>query len=60
MAAVACPAGPSPAGASLILGQYASNGPSYQVEGAISGLKIYHRALSADEVAERAHNEQAE
>lgn len=40
----------------LVIGQYSSNGPAYQVEGAVTGLNLYHRALTADEVAEKAAN----
>ena len=40
----------------LIVGQYSSNGPQYQVQGAVSGLALYHRALGPDEIA-AAHQE---
>lgn len=54
VAAVVCQVEPAPAGQPLILGQYASNQPDYQVDGALAGLMIYHRALAAEEVAEKA------
>ncbi|NQT17127.1 MAG: hypothetical protein HQ582_30520, partial [Planctomycetes bacterium] len=37
----------------LVVGQYSSQNPSYQVQGGITGLKLYHRALRATEVAEK-------
>ena len=37
----------------LTLGQYSNRNPQYQVIGRIKGLKIYHRALPAGEVAEK-------
>ena len=37
----------------LVIGQYSQQGPQYQVHGAIGGLKILHRALGAEEVAEK-------
>jgi len=37
----------------LVVGQYSGQSASYQVQGGISGLKIYHRALRAAEVAEK-------
>jgi len=36
----------------LVVGQYSHQAASYQVQGAIKGLKIYHRALRAENVAE--------
>jgi hypothetical protein len=36
----------------LVIGQYSHQDPSYQVHGSIRGLKIYHRALPAEEVVE--------
>jgi hypothetical protein len=35
----------------LIIGQYSSQAPQYQVQGAVAGLKIYQRALKAEEIA---------
>ncbi len=35
----------------LVIGQYSHRQPAYQVQGAITGLKIYRRALRASEVA---------
>ena len=35
----------------LVVGQYSSQAPQYQVQGAITGLKVYRRALRAAEVA---------
>jgi hypothetical protein len=36
----------------LHVGQYSAGpAPSFQVTGRIAGLKIYHRALTADEAA---------
>ena len=40
----------------LVVGQYSGNGPAYQVNGDVTGVKIYHRALTAEEVAEKAVN----
>jgi hypothetical protein len=37
----------------LVVGQYSAQSPSYQVQGEISGLKIYHRALRPAEIAEK-------
>ncbi len=40
----------------LHIGQYSARpGEAYQVRGHIAGLKLYHRALSADEIAGEAH-----
>jgi hypothetical protein len=36
----------------LTLGQYSARKESYQVKGGITGVKLYHRALRAAEVAE--------
>ncbi|NUQ66232.1 MAG: hypothetical protein HUU20_27545 [Pirellulales bacterium] len=41
----------------LVLGQYSHQSPSYQVEGKIRELRIYHRALQPEEVAQRAKND---
>jgi len=35
----------------LVLGQYSAQGPNYQVTGQIKDVKIYRRALKAEEVA---------
>ena len=35
----------------LVVGQYSSPAPQYQVSGRISGVKIYRRALKPDEIA---------
>ncbi|OHB86121.1 MAG: hypothetical protein A2V98_19220 [Planctomycetes bacterium RBG_16_64_12] len=37
----------------LVVGQYSSQSPVYQVQGGITRLKLYHRALRAAEVAEK-------
>jgi len=37
----------------LVIGQYSRQADSYQVHGAISGVKIYHRVLRPDEIADR-------
>jgi hypothetical protein len=44
----------------FIIGQYgASPGPEYQVHGQIAGVKIYHRALKAEEAAAGFQEERA-
>lgn len=40
-------------GGPLVVGQYSGQGPPYQVQGGITGLKLYHRALRATEVAKK-------
>ena len=37
----------------LVIGQYSQQGPQYQVQGAIAGLRIFRRALQPEEVAQR-------
>ena len=37
----------------LVLGQYTGHGAPYQVMGGLKGVRVYHRALRAAEVAER-------
>ena len=44
-----CAAWPGP----LVIGQYSQQAPQYQVQGTIPGLIIFHRALQAEEVAQR-------
>ena len=44
---------PTPWTRGLTIGQYSGQGPQYQVDGAVTGLKIYQRALKADEIAEK-------
>ncbi|UCF14790.1 MAG: hypothetical protein JSW59_15370, partial [Phycisphaerales bacterium] len=53
VAAVPCHPNSTPWQGPLFIGQYgAGPGPQYQVRGRISGVKIYRRALRADEVAQ--------
>jgi hypothetical protein len=54
VASVACHSATPALGQSLVIGQYASRGPQYQTNGAVAGLHIYHRALTAEEIAEKA------
>ncbi|MHB8900675.1 MAG: LamG domain-containing protein, partial [Thermoguttaceae bacterium] len=51
VASAACRASLPASGLPLVIGQYGSRGPDYQVDGAVAGLKIYHRALAAEEIA---------
>jgi len=52
VASVPCQANSTPWEGSLFIGQYgAGPGPQYQVRGRIVGVKIYRRALRAEEVA---------
>ena len=51
---VACSPNRTPWPGPLFVGQYsATPGPQYQVTGRIAGVRIYQRALSAEDVAER-------
>jgi hypothetical protein len=36
----------------LVLGQYSSQGPAYQVQGALRGIRLYDRALRPAEIAD--------
>ena len=51
VASVDCSPNRTPWSGPLILGQYSSQAPQYQVTGRIKGVKIYHRALKPNEVA---------
>jgi len=51
VAAVDCPANRATWSGPLILGQYSTQAPQYQVTGRLNGLKIYRRALKPEEVA---------
>ena len=51
VAAVDCPANRAAWSGPLTLGQYSTAAPQYQVTGRLRGLKIYRRALRAEEVA---------
>ena len=53
VAQVDCSPSRAPYSGPLVVGQYSSQSPAYQVQGGITGLKLYHRALRAAEVAER-------
>jgi hypothetical protein len=50
VASVDCSANRARWSGPLIVGQYSSQAPQYQVTGRIAGVKIYHRALKPDEV----------
>ena len=50
VASVDCSANRTPFSGPLVIGQYSSQAPQYQVTGRIAGVKIYHRALKAEEV----------
>ncbi len=50
VASVDCSANRTPFSGPLVIGQYSSQAPQYQVTGRIAGVKIYHRALKAEEI----------
>ena len=51
--AVDCYPNRAPHAGPLVVGQYSHQAESYQVHGAITGVKLYQRALRAEEVAEK-------
>jgi len=52
VASTACSPNLAPWSGPLVVGQYARQGPSYQVEGRIADVKIFRRALGPAEIAE--------
>ncbi len=55
VASVRCPADRTPWSGPLVIGQYtAGGGAAYQVHGRIRGLRLFHRAIGAEEARERA------
>lgn len=54
VASAACHGTAPATGQPLVIGQYSADGPSYQVDGAVAGLRIYQRALTAEEILEKA------
>jgi hypothetical protein len=54
VAQVDCYPNRAPWSGPLVVGQYSAQAEAYQVQGGIQGLKLYHRALRAPEVAANA------
>jgi len=53
VASVGCSPNRTPWNGPLVIGQYSRQQPSYQVQGAVAGVKIYHRALPPQEITEK-------